>query len=116
MKVVPCVEKNFTDICSTVSYWDLSVTVLCDVVLEITSDSLRDVRRRLSERGHSTDSHVWGNRLACIQVIDNLVTGEEHHCVWVVLESLHDCECAVDVACIVTFPWRGSVDAFSCQW
>ena len=49
-------------------------------------------------------------------LINNLIAREKQQCVGVVLESLHNCEDAVQVAIIVALPWSSTVDTLTGQW
>lgn len=42
-EVVPCVQKNRSHISGGVSDWDLAFGVLCDIVLEVSSNCLHNV-------------------------------------------------------------------------
>jgi hypothetical protein len=73
--------------------------MLCNVVLEITGDG----------------SHVWRDDSSRWIVIDNLIASEVQQGVGIVLESLHNGECSIQVRGIIGGPRHAAVNAFACQ-
>jgi len=98
--IVPGIKEVLSHIRSTVSNRDWSCDILCNVVLEIS--------------GNSTNIR-WVEH-AGLDIVDDLVSGEEHRSVGVVLETLYNRKGSVEVASIIGSPGRASVNTLSGQW
>lgn len=98
-QVVEGVDENGANVSSGVADGNLAVGVLGDVVLQVTGDG----------------AQVRGDISGSLNVVHNLVAGEEGQGVGVVLESLDDGEGAVHVSGVVAGPGLETGDTLANQ-